>query len=274
VSSPIVGSAAPIATHNYAQASGTITRMLVQVEITTRCNFDCFYCAGRLMRQDDMSYDMFTGILERHIAAYGVPETVSLQGEGEPTLHRDFFRMAQYVASMGATPYTITNGTYKHPEHFEQLFPQLGVSVDTVDEAAAKIIGRYNLPGVLKFVQSVPRHVRIVIHSVAHLEHTPAVAAWCRQNNYLHIVQPLQTKSDYAVRYPAALPAAEPVGRFSCGYVASSRMRYYSLDAVELPCCFIKDTNAYEGMPAMELHQKHGTWPKVCVGCRYAQSTL
>lgn len=246
--------------------------MFVQVEITTRCNFDCFYCVGRLMRQGDMPYAMFTDTLLRHVAHHGVPETVSLQGEGEPTLHQDFFRMAEYVVGMGATPYTITNGTYKHPEHFREHFPQVGVSVDTIDAAAAQVIGRYNLPRVKAFVQSLASHVKVVIHSVAHPEHTPAVAAWCRENHYGHVVQPLQTKADYAIRYPVPVPLAGPMGDFSCGYIESPQMRYYSLDAVELPCCFIKDTGAYEGIEAMQRHQSAGSWPKVCVGCRYAQS--
>jgi MoaA/NifB/PqqE/SkfB family radical SAM enzyme len=246
--------------------------MFVQVEITTRCNFDCFYCAGRAMRQDDMPYQLFVDLLEQHVAEYGVPDTVSLQGEGEPTLHHDFFRMAEYVAGIGAQPYTITNGTYKHPEHFKQLFPQVGVSVDTVDDAAAEVIGRYNLPRVKAFVQSLARHLKVVIHSVAHVEHSPAVAAWCKENNYAHVIQPLQTKPDYAVRYQVNLPLPEPVGKFSCGYLQAPRMRYYSLDGIEMPCCFIKDAAAYEGMQAMHRHQSSGSWPKLCVGCRYAQS--
>jgi MoaA/NifB/PqqE/SkfB family radical SAM enzyme len=64
--------------------------MLVQFEITTRCNFDCFYCAGRAMRQGDMSYEVFIDLLARHVERNGTPDTVSLQGEGEPTLHHDF----------------------------------------------------------------------------------------------------------------------------------------------------------------------------------------
>ena len=84
--------------------------MFAQIEFTTRCNFDCFYCAGRLMRQGDMPYETFTGLIDQHIAKYGVPGVVSLQGEGEPTLHHDFIRLAEFVRSRGATPYTITNG--------------------------------------------------------------------------------------------------------------------------------------------------------------------
>jgi molybdenum cofactor biosynthesis enzyme MoaA len=60
---------------------------MLQFEITTRCNFTCFYCAGRHMRQGDMLYETFAALLERDIAIHGVPNVVPLQGEGEPTLH-------------------------------------------------------------------------------------------------------------------------------------------------------------------------------------------
>jgi pyruvate-formate lyase-activating enzyme len=247
--------------------------MMQQLEITTRCNFDCFYCAGREMRQGDMPYDMFTALVERHIASYGVPKVVSLQGEGEPTLHRDFLRLAEFVRERGATPYTITNGTYKHPERLVGLFPEIGVSIDTLDEAAAHQIGRYNLPRVLAFVEALAPHATIVVHTVAHKEHTPPIVEWCRRHGYRHRVQPLQTKPDYSRRYgPGAVPRALQ-GRFSCGYLAQPRMRYYTLDGLELPCCYIKDTSAYEGMAAMLRHQQAGTWSKCCEGCRFGQTT-
>jgi wyosine [tRNA(Phe)-imidazoG37] synthetase (radical SAM superfamily) len=78
--------------------------VLAQLEITTRCNFDCYYCAGRLMRQGDMPYDTFTALIDRHIATYGLPKVVSLQGEGEPTLHHDFLRMAEFVPPFTRNP--------------------------------------------------------------------------------------------------------------------------------------------------------------------------
>jgi len=225
------------------------------------------------MRQADMSYETFAALLARHIGMNGIPDTVSLQGEGEPTLHHDFFKMAEHVVSVGAKPYTITNGTYKHPDRFAEHFAEVGVSIDTLDEAAAEKIGRYNLPRVLSFVAALAPLVQVVIHSVAHREHTTRIAAWCRQNKYRHIVQPLQTKPDYAFRYGQHSKPAKPKGGFSCDYVASARMRYFSLDSVEMPCCFIKDASAYEGMAAMLAHQRNRTWPVVCVGCRYAKAT-
>jgi MoaA/NifB/PqqE/SkfB family radical SAM enzyme len=247
--------------------------MIVQLEITTRCNFDCFYCAGRHMRQADMTYEEFSALLENHVRRYGAPSTVSLQGEGEPTLHPDFFRMARDARSLGSAVYTITNGTYRHPADFVESFTKVGVSIDTLDEAAADRIGRRNLPRVLKFVEALAPHVAIVIHSVAHREHTDGIAAWCRKNGYTHVIQPLQTKPDFAIHYAKHWQASAPEGRFHCSYTARPKMRYYSLDGLELPCCFIKDTRQYPGLDKMLEHQSSGTWPAVCVGCRYAKNT-
>lgn len=246
---------------------------LLQIEITTRCNFDCFYCAGRLMRQDDMSVEAFNAILQRHIERHGVPQVVSLQGEGEPTLHKAFFDMAASVRSLGAQPYTITNGSYRHPEHFIGAFSKIGISIDSLDESVAATIGRYNLARVKAFAAELSKHMGIVIHSVAHPNHTPAIAAWCDENGYAHVVQALQTKPDYSRRYPEALEIPPSNGRFSCDYLAQPKMRYYSLDGLEMPCCFIKDANTFDGLPAMLSQQEAGIWPRSCIGCRYANGT-
>lgn len=242
----------------------------LQIEITTRCNFDCFYCAGRLMRQGDMSYGRFREILQRQVVENGIPKVVSLQGEGEPTLHPDFFRMAQLVREVGSKPYTITNGTHKHPEHFFGLFANVGVSIDTLDAAVARQVGRYNLKRVIAFVESLASHLTVVIHSVAHKDHTPSVAAWCLERGYVHVVQPLQLKADYRRRYADRVSAPGSTGRFSCGYIAGDRLRYFTLDAQELPCPFIKDVGLYPGLSAMRNHQKTGAWPACCIECHHA----
>lgn len=110
---------------------------------------------------------------------------------------------------------------------------------------------------------------------MAHPEHTPPIARWCQEKGYQHIVQPLQQKPDYSRHYMKEVPVPVPAprGRFACIYLETPRMRYYMLDGVEMPCCFIKDSGAFEGMDAMFQHQRSGTWPAVCRGCRYARDT-
>lgn len=225
------------------------------------------------MRQGDMPYQTFIQLLDQHVERHGTPTAVSLQGEGEPTLHKDFFRMAECVHGVGSVPYSITNGTYKHQERFIGLFPKLGVSVDTLDDSVAAKIGRHNLPRVLSFIDALAPHLAIVIHSVHHPLYTPRVADWCRERGFHHLIQPLQRKPDYSHRYlpPEAVPAAS--GRFACPYLEQPRMRYYSLDGDEMPCCFIKDTSKFEGIDALLQHQAKGNWPACCVGCRVAGSS-
>lgn len=56
----------------------------VQIEITRKCNFEYFYCAGRHMKQENMSWELFNEILGKPAPG---SNTVALQGEGESTAH-------------------------------------------------------------------------------------------------------------------------------------------------------------------------------------------
>jgi len=61
----------------------------IQIEITTRCNFTCGFCAGRHMPQQDLTRADFNAVL----AAWPGSKAVEIQGEGEPLLHKDFFAL-------------------------------------------------------------------------------------------------------------------------------------------------------------------------------------
>lgn len=222
------------------------------------------------MPQADMTYELFEQRLQEHIALHDVPTEVSLQGEGEPTLHRDFFRMAERVREIGSQPYTITNGTHKHPERFIGLFPRIGVSIDSLNADEAKKIGRYNLPRVLAFIEALRNNVDVIVHSVAVSFAAREIALWCRQRRLAHVIQPLQAKADYRYRYPEKVRTKKLAGRFSCRYLAQPIMRYYTIAGIELPCPFIKDVAKFPGMPAMHDHQRCGTLAACCEGCRHA----
>ena len=117
--------------------------MFFQFEVTTHCTFICFYCAGRDMPQKHMDWDIF----ERLLA--GLPQgrhVVSLQGEGEPTLHPRFWDMAAAVRRCGYEPTTITNGYEIDVARMAAEMQTVAVSLDTLDEAEATRIGRLKLP--------------------------------------------------------------------------------------------------------------------------------
>lgn len=224
------------------------------------------------MYQGDMSYEDFCQVLGSHIKQYGLPEIVSLQGEGESTLHHDFFRMARFVRSTGSNAYTITNGTYKHPEHFAKSFDVIGISVDSLDSDNAARFGRVNLPGTLDFIEEVANHVKqIVIHSIFLKNETPRIADWCKQHRYIHVIQPLQSKDDYSKRYKN-IRFASIQGPFECPRLIRLDHRYYNLDKLEMPCCFIKDASEFRGIREMIDDSKNGRWPKVCSGCSMGSS--
>jgi MoaA/NifB/PqqE/SkfB family radical SAM enzyme len=106
----------------------------VQIEITTKCNFECFYCAGRHMKQENMGLALFDDILKR-LGSF--PLTVSLQGEGEPTAHPQFWTMIDRLIDLGHRPYIITNASLIDAHQAALKFQTIDVSLDTLDEAEA-----------------------------------------------------------------------------------------------------------------------------------------
>jgi phenylacetate-CoA ligase len=246
----------------------------VQLEITTRCQFHCFYCAGRDMPQRDMSWEQFESIV-RAYAGFGV--RVSLQGEGEPLLHRDVFRMAALIRASGNQSYTITNAGYTLtprlrrdiPGHFDRI----GISLDSVDPVRAEEIGRHRVERVMSNIETLMRLMgpsRVDIYSV---DCGDGQLAGVRQflgrfGPHLHIVQALQTKPDYAARYPFALRPEPAVRHPGCRFVERATLRYYDFNGTEMPCCHIKDSRQYVSIAALEDEFRAGQVPAVCTGCR------
>lgn len=248
--------------------------MYSQLEITTRCNFACFYCAGRDMQQQDMAWDTFTGIVDA-IAQPG--STVSLQGEGEPTLHPRFWDMVAYVYSKRHTPYSIINGSRVDAARIARLFPQIGVSLDTLDAAVAEKIGRFNLSKVLANLEALCAAMgpeRIVLMTVNLGQPLDALRAWAQQRGFAsHIVQPLKTKADYARRYEHHLVRSPCTGSVeaatarTCRFLHQDLMRYYTVNGLALPCVFIKDTVGIESIAGLRSALQQGSVPKGCAGC-------
>ena len=244
--------------------------MIHQLEITTRCNFSCFYCAGHDMPQQDMPWERFVAIIDR------IPERrtlVSLQGEGEPSLHPRFWDMAAHVSARGHEATTILNGSRVDPIRIDQHFPTVGVSLDTLHEATAERIGRHNLTKVLANLEALVARIgprRIVIMTVDLGQPLDALRDWVLVRGFRrHVVQPLQRKADYAKRYPVASPHFMGPGARTCNFLERDVMRFYPLEGPTLPCCFIKDTTGISSIAGLRHSLAHGEVVPGCAGCSH-----
>lgn len=79
----------------------------LNIEPTTRCNFNCWYCIGRHMVQADIEVDNFARMLDNFPSV----KAIALVGEGEPLLHKGFFEMAHMARERGIRVLMISNGS-------------------------------------------------------------------------------------------------------------------------------------------------------------------
>ena len=122
----------------------------VQVEVTTRCNFRCGFCAGRHLPQRDMALDVF----QRFLQSASDLGYIHLQGEGEPLVHPGFFDMVQ--AAKAARPAVrismTTNGSLlaRHAERIvEAGLDRVCLSIESTDPAVFHEIRGARLEQVL-----------------------------------------------------------------------------------------------------------------------------
>lgn len=244
--------------------------MHIQIEVTTKCNYECFYCAGRDLPQQHLDMALFDRILKN------LPKgahRISLQGEGEPMMHPHFWEMVDAVVALGHMPYTITNGSLMDVARIAQHFPRIGISLDTVDPVEAKRIKRYKLDKMLEKLDkllAVYEPHRIVIHTVDYGQDMTKLKAFLESKNITkHIVQPLQTKADYVYLYRdhAAVNIEEQDVTYNCEFLNKSIMEYYNIAGTRMPCCYIKDADKFTSSEALLYQLNNKIVPSACKGC-------
>lgn len=243
--------------------------MHIQIEVTTRCNYGCFYCAGRDMAQRHMDMELFKSILKK--LPHG-GHRVSLQGEGEPMMHPNFWEMVEMVTALGHIPYTITNGSLMKPEKVAANFPRIGVSIDTVDPEEAHRIKRFKLEKMLKNFEkllSIYEPHRVIVHTVDYGQDIEPLKQYLASVGITkHVIQPLQVKDDYAYLYGDKAVRPDTPITYNCAFLDKPVMRYYNLDGVEMPCCYIKDAKHYISIADLKQQLDNKVVPRSCSGCR------
>ncbi len=111
------------------------TPTFLNIEPTTRCNFNCWYCVGRHMKQADIEVADFARVLDNFPAV----TAIALVGEGEPLLHKGFFEMAHMARERGIRVLMVSNGSAFSESVVRRLceaeIAYVSVSVDSVDAA-------------------------------------------------------------------------------------------------------------------------------------------
>ncbi|BCG66084.1 MAG: AdoMet-dependent heme synthase (plasmid) [Methyloprofundus sp.] len=117
----------------------------LNIEPTTRCNFNCWYCVGRHMQQEDIKVENFAQVLDN----FPTVKTIALVGEGEPLMHKGFFDMAHMAKERNVRVMIISNGSTLSTSIVKQLCESevayIGISIDSIDPkvfASSRIDGK------------------------------------------------------------------------------------------------------------------------------------
>ena len=120
----------------------------LQIEPTTKCNFNCINCTRDKLENDrknmDMSFDEFRDIIENFPGV----KRVQLQGLGEPLLNKELFKMATFCKEKNISVSLTTNASLLDEKSIGLLNSSLDkiiISIDGVDEDS---FGRMRKKGI------------------------------------------------------------------------------------------------------------------------------
>lgn len=95
-------------------------RQLFDLEITTRCNKNCYMCprSNFIRRNQDMRLETFEKIVEW----LPIDCDVFLAGYGEPLLHKDCIQFISKLSKKGISTSVLTNGILLSENYIQNLF--------------------------------------------------------------------------------------------------------------------------------------------------------
>jgi len=110
---------------------------MIQIEPTTRCNFNCIACTRKTLTSSrlnkDLTLEEFKGILKQIPAV----KTIKLQGLGEPLLNPQLWQIVRYGRRRNTSFTATSNGSLVSSKNVDKIltyFSQFYISFDSVVE--------------------------------------------------------------------------------------------------------------------------------------------
>ncbi|MFH1131087.1 MAG: radical SAM protein [Pseudomonadota bacterium] len=140
------------------KSSGSCAVEFIEVDLSTRCNFNCVYCYGRRINAVDLDPETFKMAIE----SFPEVKYLEMHGEGEPLLHPQFFELSDYARKRRIKCSLFTNGSLLDDEMVECILDadleKIVVSIDTADPKRFQLVRGGSLEqvyeGIKKLVQS------------------------------------------------------------------------------------------------------------------------
>ncbi len=227
------------------------TPTFLNLEPTTRCNFNCWYCVGRHMKQEDLRIEDFCKVLDH----FPNLRTLALVGEGEPLLHKGFFTMAQLARDRGIKVMTISNGSTLSRSVVRKLcevgVSYVAISIDSDDPAQ---FGRSRINGKLEQIwagierlrryrdEHGYRYPKIALKGTLFTEterDLPSIVAAAKAHGVeiFESFQPLNPMQTYVGIYPKdKLPELEHVDRIAARITEDSARAAHGLKPLRTFC--------------------------------------
>ncbi len=149
------------------------SRLVVDVELTNRCNATCTFCPRDNMPQmGHMSRENFYSTVKR-IADAGPDHVISFCGTGEPSIHPHFGEFVEYAAKSGLQTQLTTNASRLTRDISEKIvsagIKRINFSITGIDDVYERIYGLSFAPvrkNILDFVEAADGRCIININLV------------------------------------------------------------------------------------------------------------
>lgn len=108
----------------------------LNIEVTNYCNFNCSYCCSKDLPKKHIELSVFESIISK----FNNVEHISLQGEGEPLMHPDFFQIVEITKKYqpNSKISIVSNGSFIGnyvKELAQSAIDVLHISIDTANPA-------------------------------------------------------------------------------------------------------------------------------------------